>query len=147
MKIQHTSEELTPCTIGTATHFFEHMTPEDKMGHKIETDKTFYRCSKCNKIVISDLTTIKMTKIFSANVTIGKDNEHPVIVKQISVKRLPIRQLANDKFFVSVLISACGQKRWSEFKVNSKTGIPELRIEWLKYLSEIVNEPKIGHDE
>ena len=88
-----------------------------------------------------------MTKIYSANITIGKDHENPITIKQVPIKRLPLKQLANDSFFVGNLISAVGGTRWTDFAMNKETRMPHIKIEWLKYLSDVANELELESHE
>lgn len=86
-----------------------------------------------------------MTKIYSANIIIGKDEESPVMIEKQPIKRLPLAIHCSNEDFLSRIIKYVGEKNWLSFKMDRETKLPKIRIQYLKYLGNVINEP-ISHE-
>ena len=81
------------------------------------------------------------TKIYSANIIIGRDEECPVMMEQQPIKRLPIPIHCANEDFIRRIIKHIGEKVWLSYKIDRHTQLPRIRIEYLKYLGNCLNEP------
>lgn len=78
------------------------------------------------------------TEIWSASITIaGHSFEN---LQRYPIKRLPIHILMADADFIFRLKRDIGEKRFNSFQTNRETKLPEVKIEYIQYLSDVNNE-------
>lgn len=84
------------------------------------------------------------TKIYVANVIIGNAS-NPTIIEKVPVLKIPIHLLMADKKFTNKLINWCGGvTEYNQLPLNKKTGFPPVKVVYLKFISNINQEPLIG---
>ena len=83
------------------------------------------------------------TKIWSADIIIGTNNEQPVVLKNEPVKRLPVKILFSNDELLTRIINKIGEKRWTGFQINRDTRLPKIRIHYIKELGTVNNEPQL----
>lgn len=81
------------------------------------------------------------TKIFSANIIIGSENEQRFIVEKQPVKKLPVNILCSSEDFIRRIISAVGENIWTSFNIDRTTKLPKIKIQYLKHLGNCNKEP------
>ncbi len=87
------------------------------------------------------------TKIYSVNITIGKD-ANSVILEKVACKKLPPHiHLANYDFIEWLMRKVQGDSktdaRWNKIKKDKITGLPEVKIQYLKYLGDVASEKEL----
>jgi len=87
------------------------------------------------------------TKIFSANIQIGSD-ANSILLERVACKRLPLHiHLANEDFIEWLKIKCAGDsksdKRWNATKKDKITGLPVIKIQYLKYLGDVASEREL----
>ncbi len=87
------------------------------------------------------------TSIWSCNLIIGGDSNQ-VILERIAIKRLPISILMSDNHFINSLKLKIGkgerikgEKIWDKLPKNKLTGLPTIKVFYLKQLGTVAQEP------
>lgn len=82
------------------------------------------------------------TQLWSANIILGTDsNQH--IIEKIGVKRLPLNVLISDSYFIDRLKNQASDATWKRLPKSKETGLPSIKIIYLKYLGEVGEDPKL----
>ncbi len=83
-----------------------------------------------------------MTSIWSANLILGSDSNQ-VILERRAIKRLPTTLLMSDSHFIKGLMLKIGEKPWNKLPKDKTTGLPMLKVFYLKHLGYTAQEPEI----
>lgn len=81
------------------------------------------------------------TKIYSANITLGDEPNNIILEKEV-VKKLPVHILMSNVHFIGWIKHKIGDVKYKKL-LNKKTGLLTVKINYLKEIGNINNEPII----
>ena len=79
------------------------------------------------------------THIYTANITIGED----FVLRGWPLRKLPLHIHLSDSFFWSSIKHKLTITDWKNIKKDKKTGLPSIKIEYIKPLTQINKEPEL----
>ncbi len=76
-----------------------------------------------------------MTQIWCADIIVN--NQQYEKLKSVSCKKLPVHILLSDEDFIYRIKRDIGDKRWKSLPLNKITQLPDIKINFIKYLSDV----------